>query len=190
MQYIHALLSWFPNKLFSLLYRGSRDGFMCQDFHSRCDNKGETLVLILTVNGNIFGGWTPLNRDSGTIGSVEKKDKETFIFTLKNPHRIPPTRYPKDSDHGRSIYDSPHDGPTFGSGSDIRVQEPFNAFEADYVPGVTCNPKLHSYTNFGASSFLDTTKLGKATFDGNSFDYGKYFIADIEVFGIANGEKY
>ena len=28
-----------------LLYRGSRDGFETNDFHSRSDNKGPTLVL-------------------------------------------------------------------------------------------------------------------------------------------------
>ncbi len=30
----------------SLLYRGSRDGWLAIDFHSRCDIKGATLTLI------------------------------------------------------------------------------------------------------------------------------------------------
>jgi hypothetical protein len=157
---------------------------MCKDFHSRCDNKGETLVLIRTRKGNIFGGWTPLNREGclGTTG-YEKTDKETFIFTLKNPHDIPPTRYLKDPNHGRSIYDSPTDGPTFGSGSDIRIQEPFNAYDEAYDKHPQGGGDLHLYTNFGSNSFIDTTHQGKATFDGNPHDYGKFFLEEIEVFG-------
>ena len=29
-----------------LLYRGSRDGFRAQDFHTRCDNFGPTVVIV------------------------------------------------------------------------------------------------------------------------------------------------
>jgi hypothetical protein len=42
----------------SLLYRGSRDGFRASNFHSHCDNKPITLTIIKSTSGNIFGGFT------------------------------------------------------------------------------------------------------------------------------------
>jgi hypothetical protein len=39
----------------SLLWRGSRDGFSTDDFHSRAN----TLKFIRDTNGNVFGGFTP-----------------------------------------------------------------------------------------------------------------------------------
>ena len=53
-----------PNSEFKLLYRGSRDGFRARDFHSHCDDIPNTLTIIQSENGNIFGGfttqtWTP-----------------------------------------------------------------------------------------------------------------------------------
>jgi hypothetical protein len=46
------ILSWLPEtsggkqvKL-ELLYRASRDGWQCPNFHSRCDNKGTTVTVI------------------------------------------------------------------------------------------------------------------------------------------------
>ncbi len=35
-----------PNCRFELIFRASRDGFNGQAFHSKCDNKGPTLVII------------------------------------------------------------------------------------------------------------------------------------------------
>ncbi len=41
----------------SLLYRGSRDGFRASDFHSQCDKaKGPKLTIIKSTQGFIFGG--------------------------------------------------------------------------------------------------------------------------------------
>ena len=45
-------------KALKLLYRGSRDGWNPQEFHSRCDNQGTTLTIFHTNNGRVFGGYT------------------------------------------------------------------------------------------------------------------------------------
>jgi hypothetical protein len=47
-------------KSFSLLYRGSRDGFKASVFHRLCDGQPMTVTIVLTTNGNIFGGFTPI----------------------------------------------------------------------------------------------------------------------------------
>jgi hypothetical protein len=44
----------FGGKRFTLLWRGSRDGFSARDFHSLCDGHAPTLTLIQDTEGNIF----------------------------------------------------------------------------------------------------------------------------------------
>jgi hypothetical protein len=43
----------------SLLWRGSRDGFNAMPFQSRCDGRANTLTVIMDKNKNIFHGFTP-----------------------------------------------------------------------------------------------------------------------------------
>jgi hypothetical protein len=52
----------------SLLYRGSMDGFRAKDFHLKCDNESSTLTII-KVNGSdfIFGGYTEAEWQSSGI---------------------------------------------------------------------------------------------------------------------------
>lgn len=41
----------------TLLYRGSDEGFSAQKFHEKCDNKGPTVTLVRTEKNNVFGGY-------------------------------------------------------------------------------------------------------------------------------------
>ena len=70
----------------TLLYRGSEDGFGATDFHSKCDGKSNTLTII-KVDGspNIFGGFARVAWDS----SGSKKDDDAFIFSLVNGDNKP-----------------------------------------------------------------------------------------------------
>ena len=53
------LCEFSPNDKWSLLYRGTRDGFDGRDFHSRCNGKSNTLTIIKPKeSSNIFGGFT------------------------------------------------------------------------------------------------------------------------------------
>lgn len=44
----------------------------------------------------------------------DRNDDNAFIFTLKNPHHVPPTRYMKRSESPNAIYCNPQTGPIFG----------------------------------------------------------------------------
>src|SRR5205823_4982556 len=47
---------------FTLLLRGSRDGFTSKDFHRLCDNKGPTVTIIkVKGNGKLIGGYNPIS---------------------------------------------------------------------------------------------------------------------------------
>jgi hypothetical protein len=54
----------FAGKSSALLYRGSRDGFTRSAFHGKCEKHSNTVTIIETTKGYIFGGFTPLVWDS------------------------------------------------------------------------------------------------------------------------------
>jgi hypothetical protein len=85
--------SSFQMSRFSLLWRGSRAGFKAQEFHRQCDGHTNTLSVILDTKENIFGGFTPVKRESG-YGHEKADDRlKRCLFTPKNPHNIPARRF-------------------------------------------------------------------------------------------------
>jgi len=146
------------DKNWTLAFRGSRDGFTGAKFHQYCDNKGETYIIIKSQNNYIFGGYAPRSWTGSSGSSTYINDAKAFIFTVKNPHNIQPTKY-MNSTGNYSMYDNPSYLSTFGGGHDICVD------------ATTCTVKFpHSYT--------DTTGIGAATFFGAS----STTISEMEVF--------
>ena len=68
-------------KRYELLLRGSRDGFLSQNFHQKCDGKNNTISFILTKKGRRFGGFTEATWDQT---GKWKKDPNSFVFSLDN----------------------------------------------------------------------------------------------------------
>ena len=46
---IRWLASWKYRKKYNLLYKLTRDGDGCFTFHSKCDGKGPTIIIIQTT---------------------------------------------------------------------------------------------------------------------------------------------
>ncbi len=91
-----------------LLYRKSRDGNKISTFHQLCDNKGPTLTLFITDDGNIGGLYTPLSWD---CVSKWKNDNDTLIFNLSKKKKY------KKNQKNCSIYCDGSYGPkTYGFG--------------------------------------------------------------------------
>ena len=81
----------FPSdQKWKLLYRATRDGFSGENFLSKCDGIANTLTIIKSEHGNIFGGYVEKAWDS-TIDYVLHNDPETkaFIFSLVNKENNP-----------------------------------------------------------------------------------------------------
>jgi hypothetical protein len=96
------IFAGFRNDRFKLLWRGSRDGFGAAEFHARCDRHSNTLTLIEDSEGNIFGGYTPVEWESRVWNGKNQMENNTlksdeslksFLFTLKNPHGVAPRRF-------------------------------------------------------------------------------------------------
>ena len=168
-RYKKQMLEWSrsseaKDKNIKLLYKATRDGWKCLDFRTRCDNQGETWTVIEDVNSNVFGGYTSFSwgSDQGWL-----YDSSAYIFTIKNPYSIPPTKYTLSDDEysrTRSIYDREFH-PTFGSGPDIHI-------------GDDSNHNRDSYTYF-PSSYDDTTGKESKTFTGDTY----FKSNEIEVWG-------
>ena len=151
----------------SLLYRGSRDGFKAADFHEKCDGKANTLTIVKSSSGNIFGGYTTCEWDQS--GSY-KSGQADFIFSFRNKfnQRIKINKALPNLD---SIYCSPSFGPIFGDatkGTDLLIASCSNQSEI-------------SQSNLGASFPHPNLKFGSN--EAKSYLAGSHFfkIDEIEV---------
>jgi hypothetical protein len=157
----------FKKRMFTLLWRGSRDRFTAKQFHSRCDGHPNTLTVILDTDGNIFGGFTPVKWESITDFKADPSLK-SFIFTLKNPYNVPARRFAlKAEEKNKAIFCYFSGGPHF---CDIGVSD-------------NCNTNTNSYTyNFGSSYSNDTGLDGQRLLTGS----WKFEVKEIEVFEITD----
>ena len=94
------------NKKFkpNLLYRATRDGDNCLIFHKKCDDIKDTLTLVKTKTGNIFGGYT----SETWKGNNYKKDDNAFCFSID----LKKVYNSKKTDN--AIYSTRSYGPCFG----------------------------------------------------------------------------
>jgi archaellum component FlaC len=164
----------FRTKQFSLLWRGSRDGFSASEFHGRCDGHANTLTVILDTNGNIFGGFTPAEWESRvrktklpvTYSFFAKPDnsEKSFLFTLKNPHNITARFALNALLKGQSIGCNSQCGPIFGSANhDIYISD-------------NCNANASNWTFLGGKSEV----YGTYVFTGSA----AFQVEEIEVFEV------
>merc|ERR1712083_168381 len=103
-------------------------------FHAKCNGKGETLTIIESTNGNIFGGYTALPWSSSGQWAVDNK---AFLFLLKSTSSSKPRVF-KVNNATNSVYHNGSYGPTFGANHDLHISN-------------ACNTNQTSYTNLGGS---------------------------------------
>ena len=66
-------------------YRASRDGFDAEHFHIKCDGVWNTLTIIKTTNGNIFGAFA----EEAWTKNTDVFDSQAFIISLINKENNP-----------------------------------------------------------------------------------------------------
>ena len=136
------------------------------DFHNKCDNKGNTICLFLNDKDNIFGGYSSI---PWTNNGGDKTANDCFLFTITNIYNTEPTKFPYEK--GRSVYHGSDYGPIFGEGPDLYFQNNF-----------TGNNNCGSYFPY---SYSDILGKGKSIFVGeNNNDY--FTLKELEVFEISN----
>jgi hypothetical protein len=121
--------------------------------------------VILDTNGNIFGGFTPLEWESRR-GWKADDSRKSFLFTLKNPHNIPARRFAlKVEEKDQAIYCDSEYGPGFGYPRDISVNN-------------NCNANTSSWTCLRGSYTNDTGLAAGIVFTGSE----NFQVTEIEVF--------
>ncbi|CAF1049507.1 unnamed protein product [Adineta steineri] len=161
--YGNAIQKW------ELIYKATIDGFHSKDFHRCSDNRGPTMTIIQSKNGNyLFGGYTEI---SWTCDNTYKKDPNAFLFTLRNPHDIQPTKFTLKSKTDNAIGHAKTVGPYFGGV--VKDKEHF----IDIRIFSNANINQTSESSF-PSSYIDTTGKGETLFTGEK----KFMVEEIEVY--------
>lgn len=154
------------NKRWSLIYKATRDGFGCEDFHNHCNNRGITLTLIQLRNrlymkkrDSIIGGYTtiPWSSQSGFY-----YDPQAFLFIL-NQEKL--TRFNLRSNDDVAVSHCVTSGPIFGF-HDIHIchRSNINNFSSIGFP--------YSYED------LDEHGKGRKTFSKSK----RFLVSEIEVY--------
>jgi hypothetical protein len=145
------LCEFSSNDKWSLLYRGTRDGFGSHDFHSQCDGHSNTLTIIKAKDSQfIFGGYTTVDWD---CSFKFKSDPNAFIFSLTNKENKPLKMKVDPNRHEYAIRCHPKFGPTFGF--DIRIAYNSNTTmdNVSYLGACYKHPQYEEGTN-EAQTFL------------------------------------
>jgi hypothetical protein len=125
--------------------------------------------VILDTNGNIFGGFTPVKWDDDEYGEDDdlwKADEslKSFLFTLKNPHNIPPRKFRlKEKAKHKAIICNSTWGPNF----------------CDFGVADKCNANVKSFCHWFGTTYVNDTELaGDTVLTGGS----KFTVKEIEIF--------
>lgn len=155
----------------TLVYRASDHGFSSEEFHRRCDDLPNTLTIINSTEGNIFGGFSDVTWDSF---SGYKESKNAFIFSLVNkkqqPFRV--NIHPNETNY--AIYCSKYFGPIFGGRwttdhDDIHISN-------------NSNTQSGSYSNFSSSYKNLNYEFGSSEAQSILAGSFSFKVKDIEVF--------
>eukprot|EP01099_Mayorella_cantabrigiensis_P002945 TRINITY_DN2326_c0_g1_i1.p1 TRINITY_DN2326_c0_g1~~TRINITY_DN2326_c0_g1_i1.p1 ORF type:complete len:488 (+),score=108.11 TRINITY_DN2326_c0_g1_i1:88-1464(+) len=111
----HLLVEWLKDvrgeenvRKVQLLFRGTRDGFGAQEFHSRCDSKGPTIVVFKTSEERRGGGYSAQSWTSNEADEFIKDETNTsFVFSLDYREKY-------SSSGGTAINCYSASGPCFG----------------------------------------------------------------------------
>jgi hypothetical protein len=159
------LCEFCPNEKWSLLYRGTRDGFDLNAFHSKCDGHANTLTIFKAKEStSIFGGFTAVEWDSI---SRWKSDSNAFIFSLTNKDNDPIKIKIDPNRHQYAIYCDSEHGPCFGN--DISIDN-------------NANTTMDSFSDLGFS--YKHPQYVYETDEAQNFLAGSYYfkLDEIEVY--------
>ena len=138
----------------SLIYHASKENLSNKNFHSRCSNQGNTLIIIETTEGHIVGGYTNENwsrpDDDMSVGYWSKANK-SFLFAIGfgvSSQKMGLI----NSNCKHAIYNCSQYGPAFGGGCaqcDLKVTGSRVYLNTGHIYECGKSEKLtdgHSYT--------------------------------------------
>jgi hypothetical protein len=126
--------------------------------------------LIVDTDGNVFGGFTPVEWESGDKYKGDDSPR-SFLFTLRNPHGVPPRKFALRAEEKQyTIYCNSTRGP---------------AFYGYLFVYNNCNANRESYTRIG-THWDDCADANDTAFEYFFTGAEKFTVKEIEVFEIAD----
>ena len=107
-----------------MLYRASENNFSIAEFHKKCDNINNTLVLEKTQFDKVIGGFNAQKWNE--VASNYSYDSKTFIFSLSLKQKL------TNQTNQKSIYCYTGYGPTFGAGWDMAICDKADSNASSY----------------------------------------------------------
>jgi len=139
---VTAVGEWIKKKpgKWKKLYQGTKDGWSGSKFHSLCDGKGPTVVLVKLTNKFVFGAYTKEHWGSG--GGL-RRDDSAFIFRLSDGSTNNPLKCSiRNPDHAICWFNS---GLQFGSNNDLCINLDSRSGSHSYLGQTYALPS--GYTN-------------------------------------------
>jgi len=128
------------------LFSTSRDGDSASVFHSKCNGKSNSLVLVKTKTGKRFGGFTSLHWSYASNNYAN--DSKAFVFSLDNRECY------KYNNNGNAIYCHSSYGPTFGGGHDLYLCDGCLTQNGSYTSQSAYNYNGQEYALNGTQNFM------------------------------------
>ena len=134
------------------LFQASKDGFAAAAFHAKCDGHGNTVTIVRSSNGSLFGGFTPLPWASNGRFALDTSNT-SFLFSLfsaSEPHRAPAKLPIFQSFNDKAIHCRASFGPSFGWRDDLVLTD-------------QCNDNSASSSNLGSTYETRHSKSDEGT---------------------------
>ena len=151
-----------PVSSFAQRYQATTDGFSAQSFHARCDGAARLVVLIRSADGWIFGGFSTSAFSPPPDGLRHHyvPDRTAFLFSLRNPHQLPPTHLPVVGNGVHALYCDPSVGPSYGLGHDLHLVNDCHKLTGSYFTGAI-NGSFPADPAFASSLLTGARDLGR-----------------------------
>ncbi|CAG8523101.1 7312_t:CDS:2, partial [Paraglomus brasilianum] len=180
---------------FKLLYRGSRDGFSAKTFHSRCDNKGPTIVVVRIDEKRQDGKKQDGKKQDGKKQDGKKQDgKKQDDYNKKGPREVIGGYNPIGWSSPKQVeWRETSDSFIFsmGDGRDLRKANVERIPEDNTKEAIQLSEKLGPCFGFYDIKIIDEAHECKSNYGTAGFRYGKirdksgYFgVDDYEVFQV------
>ena len=156
------------NQKWNLLYRGTRDGFDLVDYTEKVKFLINTLTIIKTTNGNIFGGFNNKNNMCCFVFNPK-----SFLFSLINKENKPFISTNQGANNSQSC-----PFPMFFS----KYCEPYDDCKHEIVISANSNTNTNSSCNFGNSFKHSDYPHGSEREKSILAGYHKFQTVEIEVF--------
>ena len=146
------------------LYQATIDGDGPSNFHSRCDNIPNSLVLIKSAGNRRFGGFTSIGWSTPKSDGEYKDDKNAFLFSLDKKKIY---SYKND---GCAICNYKERGPVFGCGYTISFGK--HSIQEKH---------LYTYESYSASSYNFNGDSNALSEDGKA---SSIYALEYEIFQV------